>query len=76
MTQKTEKKLGTLAILDWATSALALAVGIIMVAIEWPAPSIWAWVFLGLGVAGVPLALFNPIGKLQTWMFRRLVKRR
>lgn len=76
MTTSTRRHPGVIAILDWATAAVSLLVGIYLVATQWPQPDVWAWIFLGGGILGFPLAYFNPLGQLRKWMLRRLVKRR
>ena len=76
MTTTTSKKPGFINMLDWAVAIISLIAGVVLFFLQWPSPSIWAWLCLALGVLGVPLAWFNPMGRLQTWMLRRLVKRR
>lgn len=62
--------------LDWIVATAALVAGACFVVIEWPNPSLWSWLFLAVGVVGVPLAAFNPVGRINTWVLRRLVKPR
>lgn len=69
------KKPRIAAVLDWAVAIVALLVGAAFVVIEWPNPSWISWTFFVIGVIGVPLAMFNPVERVKTFLLRRLVKK-
>lgn len=76
MTEQVKKhKTSWITVLDWIVSIVLLIVGLYTVAAQWPNVSAWSWLWLVLGVVGIPLAAMNPMGVTRKWLLRRFIKR-
>lgn len=76
MSEQVKKpKMNWITVLDWIVSIVLLIVGIYMVVVQWPNVSGWSWLWLVMGVVGIPLAALNPMGVTRKWLLRRFIKR-
>jgi uncharacterized membrane protein len=61
---------------DLACSIAILLFGIYRVWSQWPEPTLWSWSFLAFGALSIVAWVFNPLEKIQTHIFRSVVKTR
>lgn len=62
--------------LDWIFAVGFLLVGVVLVVWDWPSPGWMAWSSFAAGIAGFVLAFFNPMGRVNTWIKSRMLRKR